>query len=180
MGLLDRGGRSDRRTDGGVVRLRMRERAFDLGDDFWVEDDQGRRVYKVDGKVLRVRSTFVLEDPSGREVATIRERLLAVRESMTIDLGGRRAVVRKALLGLRTRFRIDTGDGQDLVAQGNFRHHEYAIERDGRTVARVSKAWFTLRDTYGIEVAPGVDPALIVAITVCIDELAHDADQPND
>jgi len=36
-------------------------------------------------------------------------------------------------------------------------------------VAEVSKRWFRVRDTYGIEVAPAQDDALILAVTVCID-----------
>jgi len=42
-------------------------------------------------------------------------------------------------------------------------------------VAEVSKKWFRIRDSYGVEIDPGVDPVLILAITVAIDALAHDA-----
>jgi uncharacterized protein YxjI len=37
----------------------------------------------------------------------------------------------------------------------------------------VSKKWFRVRDTYGVEVRTGVDPVLILAITVAIDALAR-------
>ena len=47
------------------------------------------------------------------------------------------------------------------------------IERDGDTIARVSKRWFRLRDTYGVEIAGGEDDALLLALTVAIDEMAH-------
>jgi uncharacterized protein YxjI len=30
-----------------------------------------------------------------------------------------------------------------------------------------------VRDTYGVEVAPGEDDALLLAVTVCIDALSH-------
>jgi uncharacterized protein YxjI len=33
-----------------------------------------------------------------------------------------------------------------------------------------------LSDTYGIEIAPGEDDGLILAVAVAIDEMAHDAD----
>jgi uncharacterized protein YxjI len=45
------------------------------------------------------------------------------------------------------------------------------------TVARISKHWFTLRDTYGIDVAPGEDDGLVLALVVAIDEMAHDPDE---
>src|SRR5688500_1614173 len=64
MGLLRH------REDGPLgERFLMREKLLAIGDDFWIEDDAGERVYKVNGKALRVRQTFVLEDTSGREVA---------------------------------------------------------------------------------------------------------------
>jgi uncharacterized protein YxjI len=61
-----------------------------------------------------------------------------------------------------------------MHAKGNFVDHEYEIERDGDTVATISKRWFRVRDTYGVEVGPGEDAALVLAITVCIDSMAHD------
>ena len=58
-----------------------------------------------------------------------------------------------------------------MKAKGNVLDHEYEIERDGDTVATVSKKWFRVRDTYGVAVAAGEDAPLILAITV--DRLAH-------
>src|SRR6187397_3002606 len=52
-------------------RFLMRQKLLSIGDDFWIENDQGERAYKVNGKALRVRQTFVLEDVSGDEVAKI-------------------------------------------------------------------------------------------------------------
>jgi uncharacterized protein YxjI len=60
MGIL-RG----RRDDGERRRFRMREKLASIGDDFWIEDEQGNRAYRVDGKALRIRDTFVLEDRIG-------------------------------------------------------------------------------------------------------------------
>ena len=48
------------------------------------------------------------------------------------------------------------------------------IERDGDHVAEVSKRWFRGRDTYGVEIAPGQDDALILPVVVCIDQMSHD------
>jgi uncharacterized protein YxjI len=40
--------------------------------------------------------------------------------------------------------------------------------------ARVSRQWFRIRDTYGVEVAPGIDDALAIAFAVCIDRIHED------
>jgi uncharacterized protein YxjI len=153
----------------------MRERMFAIGDDFWVETDDGERAFKVDGKALRVRKTLVVEAPSGEELFTVRERKLSVRGTMTIERDGETAAtVKKALIGLRERYNIDLDDGGELQAKGNIVDHEYEIERDGRKVAQVSKLWFRVRDTYGIEIAAGENDAFLIAVTVCVDQMAHD------
>ena len=167
MGLLHH-----RHDEPAGVRFQMREKLLSIGDDFWIENDQGQRAYKVNGKALRVRDTFVLEDASGNEVASIQERKLSVRDKVAIERGGdTAATVHKALIGLRDRFAIDVKDGADMKAHGNIVDHEYEIERDGRTVATISKKWFRVRESYGVEIAAGEDVPLMLAITVAIDSL---------
>jgi len=168
MGLLRRHGH-----ESGAQRFRMREELVAIGDDSWIEDSAGNRVYKANGKVARLRDTFVLEDVHGNRVARIKERPLHVRDSITIDLGSRKATVKKALVGVRSRFHIELERGEDLKAHGNVVEHEYEIEQGGETVATVSKRWFRVRDTYGVEIQPGADVPLILAITVAIDDLTR-------
>jgi uncharacterized protein YxjI len=68
---------------------------------------------------------------------------------------------------------IEVEDGEDLKAHCNILDHEYEIERDGDTVAQVSKKWFRVRDSYGVQLAEGQDIPLILAITVCVDAMAR-------
>jgi uncharacterized protein YxjI len=170
MGLL-------RRHKGvGGARYRMREKLFAIGDDFWIETEDGERAYKVDGKALRIRSTFVMESPSGEELFKIQERKLRVRDTMEIEHDGETvATIKKALISpLRDRFTIYLEDDGELNVKGNVVDHEYEIEREGHKVAEVSKRWLRVRDTYGIEIAPEENDALILAASVCLDEMAHD------
>jgi uncharacterized protein YxjI len=155
----------------------MRERLLAIGDDFWIEDESGERAFRVDGKALRVRDTLVFEDADGHELARIQERKARVRDSMEIEdpEGGRIAMVKKALVSpLRDRFEVEVDDGEDLSVHGNIVDHEYTIEQGGAKVAEVSKRWFRVRETYGVEVDPGHDDALILAVTVCIDQMTRD------
>ena len=166
--LRDRGG-----PEGN--RYTMREKLFSIGDDYWIETDGGERAFKVDGKALRIRKTLVIESRTGQELITIQEKKLSVRDKMQIERDGRTvATVKKALIGIRDRYAIEVDGGPDLSAKGNFVSHEYEIERDGHKVAEVSKRWLRVRDAYGIEVAPDADDALILAVTVCIEQMGHD------
>ena len=167
MGLL-----RDRGPEG--ARYTMREKMFAIGDDFWIERD-GEKAFKVDGKVLRIRDTLVIETPSGQELFTIQEKKLSVRDKMQVERNGTTvATIKKALISpLRERYSIEVQGGDDMEAKGNIVDHEFKFERGGDKVAEVSKRWFRVRDTYGVEVAPGQDDALILACTVCIDQMSR-------
>jgi uncharacterized protein YxjI len=158
------------------VRYQLREQMFAIGDDYWIEGEDGRRLFKVDGKALRLRKTLVLKTPEGAEVLTIRKKLLALRDTMEIERDGSAvATVTKALFSpLVERYSVALTVGEDMEAKGNIVDHEYSITRGRDNVARISKRWFRMRDVYGIEVAEGEDDALILAFAVCVDQMAHD------
>jgi uncharacterized protein YxjI len=176
-----RGRRAERREErrGGDERVhyRMRQRLVSIGDDFWIETDGGQRAYKVDGKALRLRKTLVFEDPEGRELAKIQERVARLRDSMEVEDadGNRLAMVKKALISpLRDRWAVTIENGQDLEIQGNVLDHEYTFT-DGHTrVATVSKQWFRVADSYGVEIAADQDPVVVLAATVAVDMMAHE------
>jgi len=177
VGLRDR--RKERRDDRrGVRTFRMRQKLVAIGDDFWIEDDQGERVYKVNGKALRVRDTMIFEDANGRELYKIQSKLVHIRDTMKIEDGDGHdvATVKKALITpLRERFEVKVEHGEDLEVKGNIVDHEYKIERDGDKVAEVSKKWFRIADTYGVEVGADQDPALILAVAAVVDNMTHEA-----
>jgi uncharacterized protein YxjI len=160
------------------MKYQLREQMLAIGDDYWIETADGKPAFRVDGKALRIPKTLMLETPDGEEVLTIQKKIVSIRDTMEIDREGRTvATVSKALLTpLRDRFSIEVEDGEDMEAKGNIVEHEYKIERGGHKVAEVSKRWFRMRDTYGIDIAEAQDDALILGVTVCIDQMAHNAE----
>ncbi len=170
--------RQERREERDATRYQMRQRMISVGDDYVIENDRGDRVFKLDGKALRIRKTIVFEDMDGHELCKIQERMLHVRDTMEIEGpdGNRIAMVKKAMIApLRERWVVKPEDGPDMRVQGNIVEHEYTIERDGTRVAEVSKRWFRVRDTYGVEVAPGENDVLILAAVAVLDTMAHPA-----
>jgi uncharacterized protein YxjI len=161
------------------MRYAIRERIFSIGDDFWVTDEQGNKVFLVDGKALRLRQTFELKDASRQHLATVRKKLIAVRETMEIERdGGLTATVHKALVSpLHHKSVIDLSDGSQLEAVGNILDKEFEISGGGRTLARISRSWFRVRDTYGVDVAPGEDDVLLIAVAVALDRIHHDEEE---
>src|ERR1700751_3750033 len=108
--------REERRGGTGATHYQMREKLVSIGDDYWIENDRGERVFKV-------------------------------------------------ITPFRQRWTLEGSDGPDLEVQGNIVDHEYRIEEEGAPVAEVSRRWFRVADTYGVEIASGHDSAFILAVT---------------
>ena len=157
------------------MRYLMRERILSWGDDFKIKDADGRDVFYVDGKVLSIGDKLSFKDMSGNEQVLIDQKLLSIGKQYEIIRGGKTiAVVKKHLFTLfRQRFTVDVPGPDDLEAKGNFLDHEYAFERGGRDVARVSKKWFSLADTYAVDIDADEDDVLILAAAVVIDLVSH-------
>ena len=171
MGLFGRG-----KDEKQKACFKMKERLISIGDDYWIEGPDGEKAFKVNGKALRVRDTWTLEDRTGREVAKIRERKLSIRDAITIEFDGRSATVKKAMVSIRDRYNVDVDGGPDLKVHGNIVDHEYEIEVDGGDkVGEVSKKWLRLRDTYGVDVLDPAYTVLVLALTVAVDAMSHDA-----
>jgi uncharacterized protein YxjI len=177
-----RAGRFTSASDGraeGPVRYVMKQKLLSWGDDFTVRDESGREVYFVDGKAFSIGDKLSFQDMEGRELAFIRQKLFAWGKTYEIwREGALAAVVKKELFTLfHCRFTVDVPGPDDLEASGDFTDHEYAFTRGDRTVATVSKRWFSFSDAYGVDVSDGEDDVLILASTVVIDMSCHPDDR---
>jgi uncharacterized protein YxjI len=157
------------------TRYKLQRKLFAIGEDFWIENDQGEQVFKVDGKALSLRHTFLVEDRAGTELLSVESKLIALQPTMKIERQGRLyATVTKALFTLfHQHFTIQVEGGPAYEAQGDITNHEYEVMGSGAPVAQISRQWFSIRDAYGVAVAPELDQALILAAAVCIDEITE-------
>ncbi len=161
---------------GDATQYKMRERMVSIGDDYWIENSAGQKVFKVDGKAVRVRDTLNFEDAHRNVLCKIQERMLRVKDVMEVEdaNGNSVATIKKALISpIRDRFTVKIKSGPDLEVKGNILDHEYTIGEGRTKVAEVSKKWFRIRDSYGVQVDPDQDDVIILAVTVCIDQMAH-------
>ncbi|MFI5952528.1 LURP-one-related/scramblase family protein [Cryptosporangium sp. NPDC051539] len=149
----------------------IKERFFDIGDDYDITDEHGNKVLHVDGKVLSLRNRTVIEDLSGNEVASVHRHLVSLRPTYEIRIGGEKAaeVKKKLFTPFREKFTIDVPGPDDLEMTGNLIDREFVIERGGQGIAVVSKRWFRIRDTYAVNVLAGQDDLLILAGVVALE-----------
>ncbi|MFH8451124.1 LURP-one-related/scramblase family protein [Streptomyces fungicidicus] len=159
------------------MRFLVRDRILGIGDDYWIEDDHGNKVFLVDGKAMRLRDTFELKDTGGRVLIDIKQKMFALRDTMVIERGGETlaTVRRKRLSLLRNHFRVALADGStELDVSGRIADREFAVEYDGELLAVVSRRWLHVRETYGVDVVrEDADPALLIAVAVCVIHLAE-------
>ncbi len=156
----------------GIHRYLMQQRIAAIGQDFDIRNERGQPVFKIDGKVRIARESLKFRDLQGNELYRLQERLARVRESFSIMRGDQVAArVHNALIDpMRERFQIEIPGGQNMTALGKVIWAEYHIDRGGQQVAQISKRFsWVRRDQYVVDVAPGEDDCLMLAITVVID-----------
>ncbi|MEU6677030.1 LURP-one-related family protein [Streptomyces sp. NPDC046853] len=158
------------------MKLLVRDRLLGIGDDYWIEDDQGQKVFLVDGKAMRLRETFELKDMQGRVLIDIHAKMLSLRDTMVIERDGEplAKIKRKRLSLLRNHYRVELVDGTELDVSGKILDREFAIEYDGELLADISRRWFHVRDTYGLQIVrEDADASLLLAVAVCVIRLAE-------
>ena len=158
------------------MRYVMRQKILSLADNFTIKDEQERDIYVVKGKLFSFGDKLSFQDTGGNELVYIDQRLLNWGPTYELWRGAELlAVVKRQLFSfIHHRFTVDVPGPNDLEAEGDFLDHEYTFTRDGSVVATVSKRWFSWTDTYGIEVAEGEDPVLVLASAVVVDMVCHD------
>jgi len=160
-------------TPTGANRYIMRQRIMALGQDFHVNNAAGQPVYKIHGKVRLIKESLKFRDMQGNLLYQLDEKVLRIRESFNIlrPDGQVAARVHNAIVDpLRERFTIEIPGGEDMMTMGKVIWAQYDILRNGQPVAKISKQFSWIgRDQYVVDVLPGEDDCLILAITVVID-----------
>jgi uncharacterized protein YxjI len=156
---------------GGGGRFRMRQKLVSFGDDYWIENALGSRVYFVDGKAFHLREHLGFQDMQGNELAAIQERVMRIKDTYRMYRKGNvLATVKKVLISpLQQRFEVHVAGGENMEVESTIFDHEYEVHEGRRKMAEVSKKWFPVADTYGVDIVSRVDDILVLAITVVID-----------
>ncbi|CAL9484124.1 hypothetical protein SUDANB6_03101 [Streptomyces sp. enrichment culture] len=158
------------------MRFLVYDRLLGFGDDYWIEDDRGTKVFLVDGTSMRLRDRWELKDAQGRVLIGIRQKMLALRDTLVIERGGEplATIRRKRLSPLRNHCRVSLADGHELDVSGRIPDREFAVEYDGEPLAVVSRRPPAVRDTYGLDIVrDDADPALLLAVAVCVIHLSE-------
>ena len=105
-------------------------------------------VYQVHGTLLGIPKHMTITDASGAEVASLRAKTFSpVKSRMTLQ--------------------VPSGDPWRL--EGSILEKDYSVTAAGRPIVQITQKWVTIRDTYTLDVADGVDPGLALAVLWAVD-----------
>ena len=144
---------------------------FGAGRDFRVLDLEEQEVFLVDGKIAARPKADIL-DPSGTALYHVTGQLLGIPKRMTItDADGSEVASLKAKMfsPITSRMTMTMADGTTWELEGNFIEKEYTITAGGEPVVQITQKWVTIRDTYTLDIATGVDPGLALAVLWSVD-----------
>lgn len=157
------------------MRYVIREKFWSWGDDFHIYDEHQQPVYFVDGQAFSWGDKLSFQDMHGNELAFISQKMFSWKPKYEIYRDGELfAVVVKEFSWLNKTFTLDVPGPNDYSIEGKFWQRNYEFIRSERSVAVVSKAFWTWSDTYGVETIDGEDDVSILCAAIVIDQVLHD------
>lgn len=153
------------------MKYQVREKIFRLGEDNDILNEAGQPVLQVDGKVLSLRGLMLVNDLAGNEVGQVSRKLVSLLATYDISLaGGVSAEVHQRFSGpFHPKWTISVTGGADMEMTGNFAGHDFVLTENGQNVATVSKAWISLADSYGVDIADGQNDLLILCSVLALE-----------
>ena len=149
------------------MKLYMREKVFSWNERFTVKDENGWDKYFVEGEFFSLGKKLHLLNVHGEEVAFIQQQLFTLMPRFSVSVAGREiAQIRKEFTFFFQRYVID-GLGWEI--DGDVWAHDYVIRKNGRTIVRITKEWFTWGDSYCLDILNPADEVMALAVVLTID-----------
>jgi uncharacterized protein YxjI len=151
----------------------LNQKLISMTGDLWIDDSNGNHAFEVDGKFMAVRRSLILKDTSGHELYEINKSLAHVHKTFEVKQGDKVVMtLQKALMSfMGEHFTITAADGGQMKVTGNWAGREFHVQKDGTDVIYASRQFFSLHDAYGIQVSPGFDAPLALAIVVALEQI---------
>ena len=149
------------------MKLYIKQKVFSWGDKFRIYDENQNDRYYVEGEVFSFGKKLHLYNHSGDEEAFIHQKVLSFLPKFYIS---RNNIDVAQVIKEFTIFRQEyTVEGLGWTVNGNFLAHDYEITSDGRIIASISKHWFSLGDTYEIDISDDADEVMAICVVLIID-----------
>lgn len=156
------------------MKYAIKQKLFSLADSFTITDENGRAAYVVKGQLLSFGKKLRMFDTAENELCYIEQKIFRLLPEYDIYIAGDLyANVKKRFALFRNDFDVTSKVGNYEVV-GDFLAYEFTIVKSGSEVARISKKFFALTDTYGVEISQGEEAVALLALAIVIDMVCHD------
>ncbi|MDR3598598.1 LURP-one-related family protein [Clostridium sp.] len=162
------------------MKYKVREKLFSLTDDFTIKNEYDEDSFYVRGKFLSIGHKLNLEDLNGNSLYYIEQKVLRfLPEYYIYDSNGKQvAKVKKQFTFFKPKFQIESDYGY-YELNGNILDHDFEIIKNNAVCAVISKRWFSLSCTYGIDVSEKEDHAFILSLVIILDKVMDDQERRN-
>lgn len=154
------------------MRYHLRERAWSLTEAFIIRDDAGNAVFEVRGKFFHIGDDLVMFDRySGQELVHIKQRILSLLPRYDIYRNGQHwAGIHEQLRLLGERFKVEGENGMVFHVDGDIWKWNFNIrDNQGNVMGYINRQFSLFRDSYAVDVAPGVDAPFILSLAIIIE-----------
>jgi uncharacterized protein YxjI len=157
------------------MSFRIKEKFWSLGNKFSITDADGELQYYVDGRAFSWGDKLSFQDSDGNELAFISQKLLSWKPRYQILIDGNFfAEVVKEWTWFNKKFTLDVPGPNDYTIDGSFWEHEFTFQRQGKTVATVSRKFWAWTDSYGVDIIDSEDEVAVLCACIVIDQVLHD------
>lgn len=156
----------------------LTQKLFTLGDDFFIEDENGKKVFEVDGKLFSIGEKLWFKDHNGNKIFKLKEKLIKLTDTYIIEKNNKDYVKihKKMFTIFKEKFEIDSPYGE-IEVKGNFIDYDFDFYLENVRIAQVSKKLISFRDKYVVKIDEFEEPELILACAVIIDMIVHNDDK---
>ncbi len=152
------------------MRYQLNEKLLAITNSFKIKDEAGNLAYQVVGKFFAIGHNLSFESADGTQLAQIKQRLITIFPKYEVYLGDKHfATITKEFTFFKDKFTLDVPGPNDYVIKGSFLDYEYQFHRGGKVVAEVSRKFWSITDSYGVDIVDGEDDVSILATVVVVD-----------
>ena len=134
----------------------MRGKFLSIGHKLNIEDLNGNSIYYIEQKLFRFLPEYYIYDSKDTQVAK----------------------VKKQFTFFKPKFEIESNYG-DYELNGNILDHNFEITKNNSICAVISKKWFSLSCTYGIDINENEDHAFILSLIIVLDKVIDNQQKSN-
>ena len=148
------------------MKLYLLQEIFTFGERFTVYDENEAERYYVEGEVFSFGKKLHIYNTHEEEIALVHQELFSFPPTFAVKRGDLEiAAIVKEFSFFHQAYTVE---GPGWQVEGDFSNHDYTIQKDGRLIATVSREWFSLGDSYEIDIKESSDEEAVIALATAL------------